>query len=59
VHHVSEIARRRHQHTIDVVVGVIVVHQGINVWEDEVAEGTFGASGGSGVMVKPKNHQAE
>ncbi len=57
--HVSEIARRRHRHTVDVVVGVIVVHQSINVLEDEVGEGAFGASGDPGVVVKPKNHQAE
>ncbi len=57
--HVKTVVRQQDQGTVDVVVGVPVIHHGIDVLNEEVAEGTFSAGGGPGVVVESKNKQIE
>ena len=59
VSHVKTVVRQHDLGTVDVVVGVPVIHHGINVLNEEVAEGTFSASCGPGVVVESENKQTK
>ncbi len=57
--HVSEVAGEGDQMAIDMVVCVIVVNNGINVLQDQVAECAFGASVGPRIVVNSEDQQGE
>ncbi len=49
--HVSEVSREGDWMAIEIVVCVIVVHNGVDVLQDQVAECAFGASVGPRIVV--------
>ncbi len=57
--HVKTVVREQDWGTVDVVVSVPVIHHGIGVLNEEVAEGMFSASCGPGVVVESKNEQTK